>query len=412
MPYEPKLKGGLPPRRHESIFDTLGFASFGPVDGHDVIGLARTLRRLKAMTGPRVLHVVTRKGKGFEPAEQDPTAFHAVSPLSSGRSPGRASPSFSEVFGNWLIERARQDERLVCITPAMTDGSGLSGFARAFPDRLYDVGIAEQHAVTFAAGLATTGQKPVVSIYSSFLQRAFDQLVHDVALQQLPVLFAIDRAGVVGPDGATHAGNLDLSFLRCVPNLCIAAPADGPECESALDCSYAHPGPVAVRYPRASAAPIGEPPAVALGEVPAREPWEIGRGRILRRGRRVALLSFGALLGETLKAAEVLDATVADMRWVKPLDESLLVRLAAGHDLLVAIEDNAVCGGAGSGACEALARRGVLKSFLTLGLPDRFLEHGSRDEILAQCGLDADGIQRAVGERWQRHRRCARLEWR
>ncbi len=412
MPYEPELRGGLPPRRQDSIFDALGFASFGPVDGHDAVGLARTLRRLKAMTGPRVLHVVTQKGRGFEAAERDPTRYHAVSPKSAGRPAGRPAPTYSEVFGDWLTEKARQDERVVCITPAMTDGSGLVGFSREFPDRLHDVGIAEQHAVTFAAGLATTGQKPVVAIYSSFLQRAFDQVVHDVALQRLPVLFAIDRAGVVGPDGATHAGNLDLSFLRCVPNLIIAAPADGPECTAALDCAYAHPGPAAVRYPRGSAAPVGEPAPDPLSEAPAREPWQIGRGRMLRRGRRVALLSFGALLGEVLEAAEALDATVVDMRWVKPLDETLLARLASAHELMVSVEDNAVCGGAGSAACEALARRGLPNGFLALGLPDRFLDHGSRGEILAECGLHADGIRRAVTERWRQRRRCARLEWR
>jgi 1-deoxy-D-xylulose-5-phosphate synthase len=399
MPYEPDLKGGLPPHRQESVFRTLGLASFGPVDGHDVVGLARTLRRLKALSGPRVLHVVTRKGKGFSPAEKDPTRYHAVSPKAAGAA---RLPCFSDVVGDWLLGKAQQDERLVCITPAMTEGSGLAGFARAFPERLHDVGIAEQHAVTFAAGLATTGQKPVVAIYSSFLQRAFDQVVHDVALQRLPVLFAVDRAGVVGPDGATHAGSLDLSFLRCVPNICIAAPADGPECVAALDFAFAHPGPAAVRYPRASAERV-EPVETDPGaEPPLREPWALGGGRVLRRGRGVALLSFGALLGEVLRAAGSLNATVADMRWVKPLDEILIARLAAGHDLLVSVEDNALCGGAGSAVSEALARRGISVGFLALGLPDRFLEHGERAEILARCGLDAAGIERAVAERYGR----------
>ena len=285
-------------------------------------------------------------------------------------------------------------------------------FAEAHPDRLFDVGIAEQHAVTFAAGLATTGHKPVVAIYSSFLQRAFDQLVHDVALQRLAVLFAIDRAGIVGPDGATHAGGLDLSFLRCVPNLCVAAPADGPECTAALDCAYAVPGPSAVRYPRGSSAPVLAADPTPEMAAMAAQPWKLGQGRILRRGRGVAILSFGALLAEVLEAAESLDATVADMRWVKPLDETLIARLAGGHELLVTVEDNATAGGAGSGVCETVARRGLHSGLLNLGLPDRFLEHGSRGEILAQCGLDAAGIELAITERRRHRDRCARLEWR
>jgi len=412
MPYQPEVKGGLPPRQRDSVFETLGFTSFGPVDGHDVIGLARTLRRLKGMGGPRVLHVVTVKGKGLAAAETDPTRYHAVSPKSPGRAPATKDPTFSDVFGDWLVERARADDRVVCITPAMTDGSGLVPFGRAFPDRLHDVGIAEQHAVTFAAGLATTGQRPVVAIYSSFLQRAFDQVVHDVALQGLPVLFAVDRAGIVGPDGATHAGCLDLSFLRCVPNLVIAAPADGPECQAALDCAFAYEGPAAVRYPRGSAAPqpVSSPEAATAG-APA-EPWVVGRGRVLRRGRGVAFLSFGALLGPVLDAAQALDATVADLRWVKPLDEGLIARLAAQHELLVSVEDNSLCGGAGSAVGEMVNRRGLRVSLLSLGLPDRFLEHGSRGEILAQCGLDARGIERAVRERRAQQERCARLDWR
>ena len=412
MPYQPELRGGLPPRQRGSVFESLGFASFGPVDGHDVIGLARTLRRLKGMGGPRVLHVVTVKGKGYGPAEQDPTRYHAISPKSPARPGGQPDPSFSDVFGDWLMERARDDDRLVCITPAMTDGSGLVPFSRAFSDRLHDVAIAEQHAVTFAAGLATTGQRPVVAIYSSFLQRAFDQVVHDVALQGLPVLFAIDRAGIVGPDGATHAGCFDLSFLRCVPNLIIGAPADGPELRAALDCAHAHDGPSAIRYPRGSGAPVGALDPAAGADAPPSEPWRVGRGRLVRRGRRVALLSFGALLGPVLEAAEALDATVADLRWIKPLDELLVARLAAQHDLLVTVEDNSLCGGAGSAVGEVLSRRGLRVGLLSLGLPDRFLEHGTRDEILAQCGLDARGIERAALERRAQHQRCARLEWR
>ncbi|MGE5153821.1 MAG: 1-deoxy-D-xylulose-5-phosphate synthase [Bdellovibrio bacteriovorus] len=412
MPYQPELKGGLPPRQCASVFENLGFASFGPVDGHDVIGLARTLRRLKAMGGPRVLHVVTVKGKGYGPAEQDPTRFHAISPKSPMRSGAAPDPSFSDVFGEWLMERAREDERLVCITPAMIDGSGLVPFSRAFPNRLHDVAIAEQHAVTFAAGLATTGQRPVVAIYSSFLQRAFDQVVHDVALQGLPVLFAIDRAGIVGPDGATHAGCLDLSFLRCVPNLVIAAPADGPELRSALDCARAHEGPAAVRYPRGSALPVRAPGTQHLSDPSPSEPWSLGRGRVVRRGRRVALLSFGALLGSVLEAAEALDATVADLRWIKPLDEALVARLASRHELLVSVEDNALCGGAGSAVGELLLRKGLGVGLLSLGLPDRFLEHGTRAEILAQCGLDGPGIERAVLRRLAHGRRCASLAWR
>lgn len=412
MPYQPELKGGLPPRQCDSLFENLGFTSFGPVDGHDVIGLARTLRRLKGMDGPRVLHVVTVKGKGHGPAEQDPTRYHAISPKSAVRPGAAADPSFSDVFGDWLVERAREDERLVCITPAMIDGSGLVPFSRAFPDRLHDVAIAEQHAVTFAAGLATTGQRPVVAIYSSFLQRAFDQVVHDVALQGLPVLFAIDRAGIVGPDGATHAGCLDLSFLRCVPNLAIAAPADGPELRAALDCARAHEGPAVVRYPRGSALPVGTQDPQAVAEPSPTEPWHLGRGRLVRRGRRVALLSFGALLGPVLEAAEALDATVADLRWIKPLDEGLVARLAGRHELLVTVEDNALCGGAGSAVGELLARKGLGGGLLSLGLPDRFLEHGTRAEILAQCGLDGPGIERAVLRRLAQRQRCASLAWR
>ena len=413
--HAPDLTGGLPPRQDDSVFESLGFASYGPVDGHDVIGLARTLRRLRTLGGPRVLHVMTQKGRGFPAAEENPTAYHAVSPGSSKaatKPAGRSVASFSDVFGDWLMTKAVEDERLVCITPAMIDGSGLVGFSQAHPDRLFDVGIAEQHAVTFAAGLATTGQKPVVAIYSSFLQRAFDQLVHDVALQRLAVLFAIDRAGIVGPDGATHAGGLDLSFLRCVPNLCIAAPADGPECTAALDCAYAVPGPSAVRYPRGSAAAVLVKDATPEMAASAAKPWKLGQGRLLRRGRGVAILSFGALLPEVLEAAEALDATVADMRWVKPLDETLIARLAADHELLVTVEDNAIAGGAGSGVCETLARRGLHAGLLNLGLPDRFLEHGSRGEILAQCGLDAEGIERSVNERRRQRERCARLDWR
>jgi 1-deoxy-D-xylulose-5-phosphate synthase len=392
LPYDPELKGGLPPELEDSVFARLGFAAYGPVDGHDLIGLTRTLRRLRAMTGPRVLHVITCKGKGYAPAEQDPTRYHAVSRAKTPRVvPAPVEPTFSDVVGDWLVERAGQDERLVCITPAMTDGSGLTELARCFPERLHDVAIAEQHAVTFAAGLATTGQKPVVAIYSSFLQRAFDQVVHDVALQRLPVLLAVDRAGIVGEDGATHAGSLDLSFLRCVPNLCIAAPADGPECRAALDCAYAQPGPAVVRYPRGSAAPVCPESGPAA--------WRLGKGRRLRSGSAVALLSFGALLDQALIAAETLDATVADMRWVKPLDESLIAELAAGFRLLVTIEDNAVCGGAGSAVGEILARLGLRVGLLTLGLPDRFPEHGGRREILAEWGLDAAGIVRAVRAR-------------
>ena len=410
--HQPDLTGGLPPRQEGAVFESFGLPTFGPVDGHDVVGLARTLRRVRAMSGPRVLHVVTQKGRGCPEAEANPTAYHAVSakPPASELPVRKASaPSYSKVFGDWLMAKAASDERLVCITPAMIDGSGLVEFAKAYPERLFDVGIAEQHAVTFAAGLATTGHKPVVAIYSSFLQRAFDQLVHDVALQRLAVLFAIDRAGIVGPDGATHAGALDLSFLRCVPHLAIAAPADGPECAAALESAYAIPGPSAVRYPRGAATPVRVDPH---HEQAAHEPWVPGHGRVLRRGTRVAILSFGSLLRPAYEAAEALDATLADMRWIKPLDEALVARLAVGHELLITVEDNAVVGGAGSAVCETLARRRLHPCVLNLGLPDRFLEHAERGEILAQCGLDSAGIVAAAEARLRERGLCRSLEWR
>lgn len=404
----PDLTGGLPPRMPDSALERLGWATFGAVDGHDVIALCRTLRRLRDMTGPRVLHILTKKGQGYAPAEENPTRFHAVSPYcpaSKLTSKPRPSASFSQVFGTWLTERATWDSELVCITPAMIDGSGLAGFAEAHPERLYDAGIAEQHAVTVAAGLATAGKRPVVAIYSSFLQRAYDSLVHDVALQGLPVVFAIDRAGIVGPDGATHAGTFDLSFMRCVPNMRIAAPADGTELRGALDCACQLAAPVAVRYPRGSAADIGKPCE--------REPWVSGKARRVRIGSSVALLSFGPLLERALEVGEALDATVVDMRWVKPLDEDMIDMLAESHVLIVTLEDNALAGGAGSAVGEYVIRKRLGVGLLNLGLPDRFLDHGSRGEVLAECGLDVAGIRDAIAQ-WQQERATddARSQWR
>ncbi|ROR32397.1 1-deoxy-D-xylulose-5-phosphate synthase [Inmirania thermothiophila] len=379
-----QVKGLLGPA---AFFQELGFDYHGPVDGHDVETLVAVLARLRERRGPQLLHVVTRKGKGYPPAEADPVAWHATGPFdpAAGRAvSGAGGATWTEVFGAWICEAAAREPRLVAITPAMREGSGLVAFAERFPQRYFDVGIAEQHAVTFAAGLACAGLRPVVAIYSTFLQRAYDQLIHDVALQGLPVLFAIDRAGVVGPDGPTHAGAFDLTYLRCIPGLTVMAPADAAECRAMLEHALALEGPAAVRWPRGPA-PAGREAA----------PLAHGRGVVVRRGGSgVALLVFGALLEAALAAAEALDATVAGMRFVKPLDETLLRELAATHRVLVTLEDNVVAGGAGGAVAEALAGAGP--RLLHLGLPDRFQGHGSRGELLAEAGLDAEGIVRAV----------------
>jgi 1-deoxy-D-xylulose-5-phosphate synthase len=376
------------------LFEEFGFNYIGPIDGHDLDVLVDTLSNIRRLSGPQFLHVVTRKGKGYEPAEANPCLYHGVArfdpPIGVVEKTGGA-PTYTQVFGDWLCDMAAADTRLVGITPAMREGSGLVRFSQEFPGRYFDVGIAEQHAVTFAAGLACEGVKPVVAIYSTFLQRAYDQLIHDVALQDLPVMLAIDRAGLVGADGPTHAGSFDLSFLRCVPNILIAAPSDENEFRKLLTTAFLHTGPSAVRYPRG----IGT--GVALE--PNLEPVEIGRGVLRRRGADVALVAFGSLVAPALVAAETLDASVADMRFVKPLDVDLLRDLAQNHRLLVTLEENAVAGGAGAGVAEALAELGLSVPVLHLGLPDTFIEHGDAKRMLADCGLDAAGIERAVRAR-------------
>ncbi len=384
-----------------ALFETFGFDYHGPVDGHDLPALTAALDRLKDARGPQLLHVITVKGKGFDPAEADPIRYHGVTQFDpvTGAFPGKKAgtlPSYTQIFGDWLCEAAAADPALVAITPAMREGSGLVEFAQRFPERYFDVGIAEQHAVTLAAGLACEGMKPVCAIYSTFLQRGYDQLVHDVAIQNLPVLFAIDRGGLVGADGATHHGAFDLSFLRCIPNLVVMAPSDENECRRMLSTGLALQQPSAVRYPRGSGTGVhGEPDA---------RPLPVGKGRIVReahgrRRPRVAILAFGAMVQPALEAAEMLDAVVADMRFVKPLDTELILELANENDLLVTIEDNARLGGAGSGVNEVLVAQHHTVPVLNLGLPDQFIEHGSREELLAQCGLDTAGIQRAIQKR-------------
>ena len=386
---EEHMKGMVVPG---TLFEELGFNYIGPIDGHDIDTLVKTLENLKQLKGPQFLHVVTTKGKGYQPAEDNPCAYHGVGRFDpdSGdleQKPG-SSPTYTRVFSDWLCDMARADKRLIGITPAMREGSGLVDFSKQFPRRYFDVGIAEQHAVTLAAGMACDGLKPVVAIYSTFLQRAYDQLIHDVALQKLPVLFAIDRAGVVGPDGPTHAGSFDLSYLRAIPEMTIMAPADENECRQMLYTGFQLDGPAAVRYPR------GKGPGVEIE--PAMTALPVGRGEIRREGCRIALLAFGAPLAAALEAAERLDATVANMRFVKPLDSELVRELAERHDLLVTIEDNVVAGGAGSAVNECLAALQPAAAILNLGLPDEFMEQGEREELLADAGLSADGIIRAV----------------
>jgi len=392
---EEHMKGMVVPG---TLFEELGFNYIGPIDGHDMNTLVKTLGNLQKLKGPRFLHVVTKKGKGFQPAEENPCTYHGVGKFhpESGKleKSKPTGPSYTEIFGDWLCDMAAQDERLIGITPAMREGSGLVKFSELFPDRYYDVGIAEQHAVTFAAGLACEDYKPVVAIYSTFLQRAYDQLIHDVALQNLPVLFAIDRAGVVGPDGATHAGSFDLSYLRAIPNMLIMAPADENECRLMLSTGYQHNGPSAVRYPRGQGP--GTPVSTGLNTL------EIGRAEIKRKGERVALLAYGACVSEAQKAADVINASLVNMRFVKPLDTELIAEMAGKHDLLVTIEDNAVLGGAGSAVNEYLAQAGLLVPIINLGLPDEFLPHAQRNELLSDAGLSADGIIRHV-EAYLRH---------
>jgi 1-deoxy-D-xylulose-5-phosphate synthase len=387
---EEHMKGMLVPG---TFFEELGFQYFGPVDGHDVQELVRVMRRLRAMDGPRLLHIVTRKGKGYAKAEADPIAYHGVKSFDpahglAGGSGGTPRPTYTQVFGEWLCDMAEREPRLWGITPAMREGSGLVEFAARFPSRYLDVGIAEQHSVTLAAGLACEGQRPVVAIYSTFLQRAYDQLIHDVALQNLPVLFAIDRAGLVGADGPTHHGAFDLSYLRCIPNVMIMCPADERECRQMLTTGLRHDGPAAVRYPR------GTGPGVDPGR--DFDPLPIGKADIRRRGSKVAMLVFGAPLTAALEAAEALDATVVNMRFVRPLDGDTLRTVAESHELLVTVEENAVAAGAGTAVSEWLANDGRSARIRHIGLPDRFIEHGSPEQLLKEVGLDADGIRRQV----------------
>lgn len=381
------------------LFEELGFNYIGPIDGHDLDLLVTTLNNLKDLPGPIILHVITRKGKGFLPAEKDPIGYHAFSKIEPKKHRETAKPEkpkgpkYQQVFGDWLCDMAAKDSRLVAITPAMCEGSGMVDFAQRYSDRFYDVAIAEQHAVTLAAGMACEQVKPVVAIYSTFLQRAYDQLIHDVALQNLDVLFAIDRAGLVGEDGATHAGSFDISYLRCIPNMLVMTPSDENETRQLLYTGYIHNGPAAVRYPR------GTGPGVTINN--EMEALALGKG-VLRRqasSKKVAILNFGALLGPALAAAEELDATVADMRFVKPMDTELVQALATQHDLLVTLEENAIMGGAGSAVCEHLNATGVNVPLLQLGLPDSFIEHGSHSEQLRETGLDSQSIRRRIEDR-------------
>jgi 1-deoxy-D-xylulose-5-phosphate synthase len=379
-----------------TLFEKFGFNYIGPIDGHDLNSLIPTLENIKHLKGPQFLHVVTKKGQGYKLAEADPVAYHGpgkFDPMIGLQKPSTPpKQTFTQVFGQWLCDMAAHDPRLVGITPAMREGSGMVEFEKRFPARYFDVGIAEQHAVTFAAGLACEGLKPVVAIYSTFLQRGYDQLIHDVAIQNLPVVFALDRAGLVGADGATHAGAYDIPFLRCIPNVSVACPADENECRQLLSTAYAQEHPVAVRYPRGSGA--GVPVQTGLDALP------FGKGEVRRAGKGVAILAFGTLLYPALQAAETLGATVVNMRWAKPLDTALLFQVAAEHEALVTVEEGAIMGGAGSAVSEALHAAGVVKPLLQLGLLDEFIEHGDPAKLLALQGLDAAGIQASVVKRF------------
>ncbi len=390
--WEEHTKGMFVPN---TLFEELGFHHLGPIDGHDVEQLVEKLEIAKEIDGPKLLHIITKKGKGYKPAEEDPIKYHAVGvfdPAEGIQSTNKPSkPSYTEVFGQWLCDMARIDSKLVAITPAMREGSGLVEFSKLFPKRYFDVGIAEQHAVTLAAGMACEGIKPVVAIYSSFLQRAYDQLIHDVAIQNLDVLFAIDRGGVVGPDGATHAGNLDLSFLRCVPNMTIMAPADENECRQMLYTGFQHPGPASVRYPR------GKGPGSAI--LPKMQAIPLGEAQVVRKGAKdVAILSFGALLDQVNEAAEKLDATVVNMRFIKPIDRNIIQKMALKHSHIVTVEDNVIQGGAGSHVNEVLHDLKIQTPVLNLGLPDHFQDHGSREELLAEAGLTADTLLQQINQ--------------
>ncbi len=385
---EEHMKGMVVPG---TLFEELGFNYIGPIDGHDLPTLISTLRNMRDFEGPQFLHVVTKKGKGFTPAEENPCTYHGVGKFDPDNGELLASAgatTYTQVFGDWLCDMAVADKRLVGITPAMREGSGMVEFSQKHPDQYFDVGIAEQHAVTLAAGMACDGMKPVVAIYSTFLQRAYDQLIHDVAIQNLPVLFAIDRAGLVGPDGPTHAGSFDLSFLNCIPNMVVMAPANENECRQMLYTGFQHNGPCAVRYPR------GVGPGVAVEKEMTALP--LGKAELRRKGKRVALLAYGSMLGAASTAAELLDATVVNMRFVKPLDEAKVLELAQEHELLVTIEENAIIGGAGSLVATLLNTLDTPPHLIQLGLPDHFIEHGERNALLADCGLDSQGIIKRV----------------
>ena len=394
---EEHVKGMVMPG---TMFEEFGFNYIGPIDGHDLESLIPTLQNLRTLKGPQFLHVITRKGQGYKLAEADPILYHGVSKfdhaagIATGKdAKGGGKLTYTQVFGDWLCDMAALDKRLVAITPAMREGSGMVRFAHEYPDRYYDVGIAEQHALTFAAGLACEGLKPVVAIYSTFLQRAYDQLIHDIALQNLPVMMAIDRAGLVGADGATHHGAFDLSFLTCIPNLTIFCPADEDECRQMLYTAYRHDGPTAVRYPRGSG--LGIEPARMMSELP------IGKGEIRRQGKGCALLAFGSMLGTAMQVGEELDATVANMRFVKPIDRELILQLAAGHELLVTLEENATISGAGSEVARVLHEAGSPVRVLQLGLPDRFVDHGDQAQLLAESGLDAASVLDRIKKAYQ-----------
>ncbi|NUF48653.1 1-deoxy-D-xylulose-5-phosphate synthase [Gilliamella sp. ESL0250] len=381
---EEHLKGLITPA---VLFEELGFNYIGPVDGHDVDGLVTTLQKVRQLKGPQLLHVITQKGKGYAPAEKDPTLWHGVPKFNPNEGilpiATKAIPTYSQVFGDWLCEMAQNDKRLMAITPAMSEGSGMTKFANCYPDQFFDVAIAEQHAVTLAAGFAISDLKPVVAIYSTFLQRAYDQVIHDVAIQNLPVLFAIDRAGIVGADGETHQGAFDLSYLRCVPNMVIMTPSNENECRQMLYTGYLHNGPAAVRYPR------GEGIGTQLTSL---TPIPLGQSKLCRQGENIALLNFGTLLTEVLQAAEQINATVIDMRFVKPLDEKVLLHISQTHNILVTIEENSIKGGAGSGVGEYLLSKKIKCDILNIGLPDKFISQGAQSEIRQEMGLDQKHI--------------------
>ncbi|MCD9523620.1 1-deoxy-D-xylulose-5-phosphate synthase [Photobacterium carnosum] len=386
---EEHIKGMVVP---STMFEELGFNYIGPIDGHDIDELVKTLKNMRQLKGPQFLHIMTKKGKGYAPAEADPINYHAVPKFDLSEKPlpkaKNTSPTFSKIFGDWLCDMAAVDDKLMAITPAMREGSGMVRFSKEYPDQYFDVAIAEQHAVTLASGMAIGGYHPIVAIYSTFLQRGYDQLIHDVAIMNLPVMFAIDRAGLVGADGQTHQGAFDISFMRCIPNMVIMAPSDENECRQMLYTGHQHQGPTAVRYPRGCG--LGTAVETTMTAL------EMGKGIIRRQGEKVAILNFGAMLGYSLDAAEKLNATVADMRFVKPLDEALILELAANHDVLVTVEENAIAGGAGSGVIEFLMQQKCIMPVLTIGLPDRFIEQGTQAELHQMLEIDGAGIEKQI----------------